>query len=34
VDRAYLLETGRIKLSGSAGELLANDDVRRAYIGL
>ena len=34
VDRAYLLETGRIKLSGSAAELLANDDVRRAYIGL
>ncbi len=34
VDRAYLLETGRIKLSGAAAALLANDDVRRAYIGL
>jgi branched-chain amino acid transport system ATP-binding protein len=34
VDRAYLLETGRIKLAGSSAELLANDDVRRAYIGL
>jgi branched-chain amino acid transport system ATP-binding protein len=34
VDRAYLLETGRIKLSGTAAELLASDDIRRAYIGL
>jgi branched-chain amino acid transport system ATP-binding protein len=34
VDRAYLLETGRIKLSGTAADLLASDDIRRAYIGL
>jgi branched-chain amino acid transport system ATP-binding protein len=34
VDRAYLLETGRIKLSGAADDLLASDDIRRAYIGL
>jgi branched-chain amino acid transport system ATP-binding protein len=34
VDRAYLLETGQIKLAGTAGELLASDDIRRAYIGL
>jgi branched-chain amino acid transport system ATP-binding protein len=34
VDRAYLLETGQIKSSGSAAELLASDDLRRAYIGL
>ncbi len=34
VDRAYLLETGRIKSSGAAAELLASDDLRRAYIGL
>jgi branched-chain amino acid transport system ATP-binding protein len=34
VDRAYLLETGRIKLTGASAELLANEDVRRAYIGL
>jgi branched-chain amino acid transport system ATP-binding protein len=34
VDRAYLLEVGRIKMSGPAGDLLANDEVRRAYIGL
>jgi branched-chain amino acid transport system ATP-binding protein len=34
VDRAYLLETGRIKLAGTAAELLASDAIRRAYIGL
>jgi branched-chain amino acid transport system ATP-binding protein len=34
VDRAYLLETGRIKSSRAAAELLASDDLRRAYIGL
>jgi branched-chain amino acid transport system ATP-binding protein len=34
VDRAYLLEAGRIKLSGPANDLLASDDIRRAYIGL
>jgi branched-chain amino acid transport system ATP-binding protein len=33
-DRAYLLETGRIKRAGSAQELLASDDIRRAYLGL
>jgi len=33
-DRAYLLETGRIKLHGGAGELLASDQIRRAYLGL
>lgn len=34
VDRAYLLEVGRIKMSGAAQELLENEEVRRAYIGL
>jgi branched-chain amino acid transport system ATP-binding protein len=34
VDRAYLLEVGRIKASGSASELLASDDVRNAYMGI
>jgi branched-chain amino acid transport system ATP-binding protein len=34
VDRAYLLEVGRIKASGTAAELLASADVRRAYMGL
>ncbi len=32
--RAYVLENGRIELSGSGGELLANDRVRQAYLGL
>jgi branched-chain amino acid transport system ATP-binding protein len=34
VDRAYLLEAGHIKLSGSAAELQANDAIRKAYMGL
>jgi branched-chain amino acid transport system ATP-binding protein len=33
-DRGYVLENGRIVLSGSGAELLADDGVRRAYIGL
>ena len=32
-DRAYVLETGRISLSGPAAELLTNDSVRKAYLG-
>jgi branched-chain amino acid transport system ATP-binding protein len=34
VDRAYLLETGRIHKSGSAANLLADEAVRRAYLGM
>jgi branched-chain amino acid transport system ATP-binding protein len=34
VDRAYLLEAGHIKLSGSASELQANDAIRKAYMGM
>ena len=34
VDRAYLLEVGRIKASGRAAELAASADIRRAYVGL
>ena len=34
VDRAYLLEVGRIKLSGRSEDLLASEEIRRAYIGL
>ena len=34
VDRAYLLEVGRIKLAGMAAELKANAFVRQAYLGL
>jgi len=32
-DRAYVLETGRILLSGSGDDLLHNPAVRRAYLG-
>jgi branched-chain amino acid transport system ATP-binding protein len=32
-DRAYVLEAGRIVLAGSADDLRANDEVRRAYLG-
>jgi len=34
VDRAYLLETGRIKQSGAAADLLASDEIRKAYLGI
>ena len=32
-DRAYVLETGRVTLSGPAQELKANPEVHRAYLG-
>lgn len=32
-DRAYVLETGRIVLSGDAHELMNNDSVKKAYLG-
>ena len=32
-DRAYVMETGVISMSGPAAELLRNDDVRKAYLG-
>ena len=32
-NRAYLLETGRIVLSGPSAEIRSNDAVRRAYLG-
>ncbi|MEN9314068.1 MAG: high-affinity branched-chain amino acid transport ATP-binding protein LivF, partial [Pseudomonadota bacterium] len=34
VDRAYLLETGRIRASGNAAELLDSEEIRRAYLGM
>jgi len=33
-DRAYVLENGRIVLEGTGAELLADDRVRQAYLGL
>ena len=32
-NRAYVLETGRITLSGDAKKLAASEDVRKAYLG-
>ena len=32
-DLAYVLETGRITMSGTGAELLANDKVKEAYLG-
>jgi branched-chain amino acid transport system ATP-binding protein len=32
-DRGYVMETGRIVLSGPARDLLADDHVRRVYLG-
>ena len=34
VDRAYLLDAGTTRLSGTAAELAANDSVREAYLGI
>ncbi|MFI5014366.1 MAG: ABC transporter ATP-binding protein [Hyphomicrobiales bacterium] len=33
-DRGYVLENGRIAMSGSGAALLADDRVRKAYVGL
>jgi branched-chain amino acid transport system ATP-binding protein len=32
-DRGYVIETGRIRMEGTAEDLLANRDVQRAYLG-
>ena len=33
-NRAYVLENGRVTLTGTGAELLADDRVRRAYLGI
>jgi branched-chain amino acid transport system ATP-binding protein len=33
-DRAYILETGRVTLSGAAADLRENEAVKRAYFGV
>ncbi len=33
-DRAYVLEDGRVVLSGQSSELLASDHIQKAYLGL
>lgn len=32
-DRGYVLETGKVILEGTSGELMENSDVKRAYLG-
>ncbi|MBO5227513.1 MAG: ATP-binding cassette domain-containing protein, partial [Lachnospiraceae bacterium] len=32
-DRAYVLETGKIVLSGNAKELMNDDSIKKAYLG-
>jgi branched-chain amino acid transport system ATP-binding protein len=34
VDRAYLLEAGTIRASGRSSDMLANDTIRQAYLGV
>jgi len=33
-DRAYILQTGRVLMQGTAAEISGNPDVRKAYLGL
>ena len=33
-DRAYILQTGRVLMQGSAADISGNPDVRKAYLGL
>ena len=33
-DRGYVLETGRITLQGTSSELLGNEHIRKAYLGM
>ena len=32
-DRAYVMETGKITLSGTGADLAASDEVKKAYLG-
>ena len=34
VDRGYLIETGKLRASGTSAELLARDEVHKAYLGV
>jgi branched-chain amino acid transport system ATP-binding protein len=33
-DRGYVLETGSVTLTGSGNDLIRNDQVRAAYLGI
>ena len=32
-DRAYVMETGKITLSGTGEELMQSDEIKKAYLG-
>ena len=32
-DRAYVMESGKIVLTGTGDELMHSDDIRKAYLG-
>lgn len=32
-DIGYVMETGRITMSGAGSELLTNEEVKKAYLG-
>jgi len=34
VDRAYLLEAGTIRHSGSSADMLQSDTIKQAYLGV
>jgi len=34
VDRAYLLEAGSIRASGSSADMMSNDTIKQAYLGV
>jgi branched-chain amino acid transport system ATP-binding protein len=33
-DRGYVMENGKITLSGKADELLGNEEIQKAYLGI
>jgi branched-chain amino acid transport system ATP-binding protein len=34
VDRAYLLEAGSIRASGTAADMMSTDTIKQAYLGV
>ena len=32
-DKGYVMETGEIKMEGTGAELLANEEIKEAYLG-
>jgi lipopolysaccharide export system ATP-binding protein len=33
IDRAYIIHSGRVLMEGTSDEIIANEDVRRIYLG-